>query len=100
MASRAIFICYSAYLSAKLISDKCCFFFFLFKDDFRSLFTAGERFKVEYRTLQEEYKNLKTETGRLKLGNTEMQGELNSRTDLLAGLQLENAKLQQKCEVG
>lgn len=54
---------------------------------------------MEYRTLQEEYKSLKSETSRLKLGNTEMQGELNSRTDLVAGLQLDNAKLQQKCEV-
>lgn len=54
---------------------------------------------MEYRTLQEEYKTLKSESSRLKLGNTEMQGELNSRSDLVAGLQLENAKLQQKCDV-
>lgn len=55
--------------------------------------------KIEYRGLQEEYKKLRMESGRLKLGHTEMQGELNSRSDLVAGLQLENAKLQQRCDV-
>lgn len=28
-----------------------------------------------------------------------MQGELNSKADVVAGLQLENAKLQQKCDM-
>lgn len=55
--------------------------------------------KIEYRGLQDEYKKLRMESGRLKLGHTEMQGELNSRSDLVAGLQLENAKLQQRCDV-
>lgn len=73
--------------------------FFFFQDDFRNLFTASERMKVEYRNLQEEYRKLRAESGRLRLGQTEMQGELNSRSDLVAGLQLENAKLQQKCDV-
>lgn len=71
----------------------------IFQDDFRNLFTASERMKVEYRNLQEEYRKLRAESGRLRLGQTEMQGELNSRSDLVAGLQLENAKLQQKCDV-
>lgn len=55
--------------------------------------------KGEYRGLQEEYKKLRMESGRLRLGQTEMQGELNTRSDLAAGLQLENAKLQQRCDV-
>lgn len=55
--------------------------------------------KIEYRALQEEYKKLRLESGRLRLGHTEMQGELSSRSDLVAGLQLENAKLQQRCDV-
>lgn len=71
----------------------------IFQDDFRNLFTASERMKVEYRNLQEEYRKLRAESGRLRLGQTEMQGELNTRSDLVAGLQLENAKLQQKCDV-
>lgn len=63
------------------------------------MFAASERMKIEYRGLQEEYKKLRVESGRLKLNHTEMQGELSSRSDLVAGLQLENAKLQQKCDV-
>lgn len=55
--------------------------------------------KLDYRSLQDEYRKLRAESGRLRLGQTEMQGELNTRSDLVAGLQLENAKLQQKCDV-
>jgi chromosome segregation ATPase len=63
------------------------------------LFTASERLKVEYRNVQEELKNVRTESRTLRLGHTEMQGELNSTSDLVAGLHLENAKLQQKCDM-
>lgn len=69
------------------------------KDDFRNLFTASERLKIEYKSVQEELKKLRTESRVLRLGQTEMQGELNSRTDLVTGFQLENAKLQQKCDM-
>ncbi|CAH1970665.1 unnamed protein product [Acanthoscelides obtectus] len=69
------------------------------KDDFRNLFTASDRMKQEYKAVQEELKNLKIESRNLRLGQTEMQGELNSRSDRMAGLQLENAKLQQKCDM-
>ncbi|KAJ8919185.1 hypothetical protein NQ315_012173, partial [Exocentrus adspersus] len=69
------------------------------KDDFRNLFTASERMKQEYRAVQEELKSLRTELRNLRLGQTEMQGELNTRTDLVTSLQLENAKLQQKCDM-
>lgn len=55
--------------------------------------------KQEYRAVQDELKNLRTESRTLRLGQTEMQGELNSKSDRMAGLQLENAKLQQKCDV-
>ncbi|XP_056644137.1 girdin isoform X2 [Diorhabda sublineata] len=69
------------------------------KDDFRNLFTASERLKQEYRAVQEELKNLRTESRNLRLGRTEMQGELNLRSDRMASQQLENAKLQQKCDM-
>lgn len=69
------------------------------KDDFRNLFTASDRLKVEYRAVMEELKNVRTEFRTLSLGQTEMQGELNTRSDLVSGLQLENAKLHQKCVV-
>lgn len=72
---------------------------YLFQDDFRYLFTTNERLKSEYRSIQEEYKNLKSESSRLMLNNTEMQGEFNSQADTVASLQLENAKLLQKCDV-
>ncbi|XP_066138737.1 girdin [Euwallacea fornicatus] len=69
------------------------------KDDFRNLFTASGRLKVEYRNVQEELKTLKMESRNLRLSQTEIQGELSSRSDRVAGLQLDNAKLQQKCDM-
>lgn len=69
------------------------------QDDFRNLYTASERLKTEYRSLQEEYRGVRVESGRLRLGHTEMQGQLSSRSDLVTALQLENTKLQQRCDV-
>lgn len=86
---------HSAYFCIKTSNS----FLFLFQDDFRYLFTTNERLKSEYRSIQDEYKSLKTESSRLMLSNTEMQGEFNSQTDTVASLQLENAKLLQKCDV-
>lgn len=69
------------------------------KDDFRNLFTASERIKQEYEVVQNELKTLRMESRTLRLGQTEMQGELNSRSDRMANLQLENSKLEQKCDM-
>lgn len=55
--------------------------------------------KQEYKAVQDELKSLRTESRNLRLGRTEMQGELNLRSYKMASLQLENAKLQQKCDV-
>lgn len=69
------------------------------KEDFRNLFSASDRMKNEYRHLQEEYRNIRTESSQLKLRNTEMSGELSTKTDITNGLELELNKITQRCEV-
>lgn len=69
------------------------------KEDFRNLFSASDRLKNEYRHLQDEYKNTRTEASQLKLRNTEMSGKLSTKTDVINGLELEHNKIEQRCEV-
>lgn len=69
------------------------------KDDFRNLFTTNERLKTEYRNVQEELKTLRMESRNLRMSQTEIQGELNCRSDMVASLQLDSARLQQQCDV-
>jgi DNA repair exonuclease SbcCD ATPase subunit len=69
------------------------------KDDFRILFTSNERMKQEYKNIQESYRNIRSENGRLKLQNTEMTGELNNRVDQITGMEIEFNKTTQRCEV-
>lgn len=69
------------------------------KDDFRNLFTTNERLKTEYRNVQEELKTLRMESRNLRMSQTEIQGELNCRSDMVASLQLDSARLQQQCDM-
>ncbi|XP_037906855.1 girdin isoform X1 [Hermetia illucens] len=68
-------------------------------DDFRNLFATSDRFKNEYKNIQEQYKMLRAEHGRLKLQNTELTGELNIRIDQLNSLEIEYAKVVQRCDM-
>lgn len=69
------------------------------KDDFRHLFTANERVKNEYKNIQEQYKLIRSENGRLNLHNTELSGEINLRTEHAKGLEIELTKLTNRCEL-
>ncbi|CAG5028404.1 unnamed protein product [Parnassius apollo] len=69
------------------------------KDDFRNLFTASDRLKNEYRNMQEEYRNLRSEVTQLKLKNTEMSGEINTKTEIITSMELEISKTNQHCEM-
>ncbi|CAG9787798.1 unnamed protein product [Diatraea saccharalis] len=69
------------------------------KDDFRNLFTASDRLKNEYRNMQEEYRNLRSEVTQLKLRNTEMSGEINTKIEIITGMELEINKTNQHCEM-
>lgn len=62
------------------------------KDDFRNVYTANERLKSDYRTLQGNSKAARTEAGRLHLENTALRGDHASAVT-------ETNKLREKCEV-
>jgi len=53
----------------------------------------------EYRDLLSEYKNVKTEYNQLKLKHTELNGDMADCRDQLNKLDIQNAKLVNKCEV-
>lgn len=65
------------------------------KDDFKNLFTANERFKTDYKNMQEQYKILRRENARLNLQNTELSGELEQAKIL----EVELAKTSSRCEM-
>lgn len=69
------------------------------KGDFRNLFTTSGRLKSEYKNIQQQYKNIRAENGRLQLLNTEMTGDLSSRTDQLKSLEIEFAKSTHRCDM-
>ncbi|XP_059621753.1 girdin [Phlebotomus argentipes] len=69
------------------------------KEDFRNLFTQNDRMKQQYKTMQEQYRSMRNENGRLMLQNTEIKGELSSRSDHATGLEIELAKVQQQCDM-
>ncbi|KAL5292164.1 CCDC88A family protein [Megaselia abdita] len=64
-------------------------------EDFRNLFSTSDRFKTEYKNLQEQYKLIRTENARLKLQNTEISGDINTKDDHIKSLEIENSKLSQ-----
>ncbi|XP_039289129.1 LOW QUALITY PROTEIN: girdin [Nilaparvata lugens] len=68
------------------------------KEDFRNLFAASDKIKTDYRSVQEEYRALKLECGRHKLENTELQGELVQRNDVLTTQQVQISKLTSQNE--
>ncbi|XP_030385520.1 girdin isoform X2 [Scaptodrosophila lebanonensis] len=68
-------------------------------DDFRNLFATSDRFKNEYKNIQEQYKMIREEHSRMRLQNTELSGELNTKTDQVRLLQIEYTKVQQRCEM-
>lgn len=69
------------------------------KDDFRNLFTTGERFKNEYKNIQEQYKIIRSDNGQLRLQNTKLSDELNTRTEQVKSLEIEFTKCAQRCEM-
>lgn len=69
------------------------------KDDFRNLFTASDRLKTEYRHMQEEYRSMKTEVAQLKLKNTELSGDINTKVEIITSMELEVNKTNQHCEM-
>ncbi|RZF40021.1 hypothetical protein LSTR_LSTR002424 [Laodelphax striatellus] len=68
------------------------------KEDFRNLFAASDKIKTDYRSVQEEYRALKLECGRHKLENTELQGELVQRNDMVTSQQVQISKLTSQNE--
>ena len=54
----------------------------------------------EYRDLLVEYRTIKTESNQLKLKHTELKGDMADCRDQLNKLDIQNAKLTNKCEVG
>ncbi|XP_039301124.1 uncharacterized protein LOC111053908, partial [Nilaparvata lugens] len=68
------------------------------KEDFRNLFAASDKIKTDYRSVQEEYRALKLECGRHKLENTELQGELVQRNDVLTTQQVQISKITSQNE--
>lgn len=69
------------------------------KEDFRNLFTASDRLKNEYRNMQDEYRNIRSEVAQLKLKNTEISGEINTKSDIITSMELEISKTNQHCEM-
>ncbi|KAG8041958.1 hypothetical protein G9C98_007262 [Cotesia typhae] len=69
------------------------------KDDFRNLYSAMEKLKIDYRSLQEDYKKNKIESNRLNLKLTELQGELSIKDESYSNMELQNSKLNQRCEM-
>ncbi|XP_055911264.1 girdin isoform X1 [Eupeodes corollae] len=68
-------------------------------DDFRSLFATSDRFKNEYKNIQEQYKMIRAENSRLKLQNTEISGESNAKSDQIKSMEVEYTKAMQRCEM-
>lgn len=69
------------------------------KDDFRNLFIASDRLRNEYRNMQEEYRNLRKEVMQLKLRNTEISGDINTKLEIITSMELEINKTNQQCEM-
>lgn len=69
------------------------------KDDFRNLFTASDRIKNDYLSMQEEYRNLRSEVTQLKLRNAEISGEVNTKVEIITSMELEINKTNQQCEM-
>lgn len=69
------------------------------KDDFRNLFTASEKQRMDFRGIQEDYKVLRTENSDLRLRQTQLQGELAAQVDHINSVELELSKLRNKCEM-
>lgn len=65
-------------------------------DDFRSLFSTHERFKTEYKNVQEKYRASRKEIGQFKLQTTELTGELSNRVEQTTSLEIEMSKTQQE----
>ncbi|KAF6038460.1 hypothetical protein EB796_003243 [Bugula neritina] len=57
-----------------------------------------DKMRGEYRDLLSEYKNVKTEYNQLKLKHTELNGDMADCRDQLNKLDIQNAKLVNKCE--
>ncbi|XP_075160706.1 protein girdin isoform X1 [Haematobia irritans] len=68
-------------------------------DDFRNLFATSDRFKNEYKNIQEQYKMIRMENSKLKLQNNELSGELGSKNDQMKILEIQYAKSAQRCEM-
>lgn len=64
-------------------------------DDFRSLFATSDRFKNEYKNIQEQYKMIRMENNKLKLQNNELTG----RNEQLKDFETQYATSVQQCEV-
>lgn len=69
------------------------------KDDFKNLYTTSERLKHEYKNIQEQYRIIRAENGRLKIQSTEQSGEMNNRLDHMTALEIDLTKTKQQCEV-
>lgn len=69
------------------------------KDDFRNLFATSERLKHEYKSIQDQYRIIRTENSKLKLQTTEQSGEINNRLDHMTALEIDLTKTKQQCEV-
>lgn len=68
-------------------------------EDFRNLFATSDRFKNEYKNIQEQYKMIRMENSKLKLQNNELSGDLTSKNDQMKILEIQYAKSAQRCEV-
>ncbi|XP_026276832.1 girdin [Frankliniella occidentalis] len=69
------------------------------KDDFRNLFTASEKQRMDFRGIQDEHKLLRAENAELRIRQTQLQGELASQLDHINSVELELSKLRNKCEM-
>ena len=67
------------------------------QDDFSSLLSSNEKLRGEYKNLQQTTKQSRLK--RIKLKYAELAGELNDVRDQLAALDVEVAKLTNKCQV-
>ncbi|XP_044756104.1 girdin [Coccinella septempunctata] len=69
------------------------------KSDFRNLLATSERLSTECKSSREELQTLRAEFRDLKSANVEMKNELSNKIDIITTFQMENAVLQQKCEM-
>lgn len=69
------------------------------KLDFRNLYTSSEYLKNEYKNMQTQYKSIRADNSQLKLQKTQLNGELNSRTDAANALEIEMTKCSHRCEM-